>query len=124
VRTKADLVSKGDNLVWPPSNIAVSAETGFGLQDLLAAIDEVLSKDHGEIVPDLPVLTKARHRHALTTACTEIEQFHRAWGQESLPATIASIHLRTAASALEELIGAVDIEDVFDRVFSSFCVGK
>jgi tRNA modification GTPase len=124
VRTKADLVSKGDNLVWPPSNIAVSAETGFGLQDLLAAIDEVLSKDHGEIVPDLPVLTKARHRHALTTACTEIEQFHRAWGKESLPATIASIHLRTAASALEELIGAVDIEDVFDRVFSSFCVGK
>jgi len=124
VRTKADLVARGDNSVWPRVTIAVSAETGFGLQDILAAVDEVLSREHGEIVSDLPVLTRARHRHALTTACSEIEQFHRAWGEENLPATIASVHLRTAVSALEELIGTVDVEDVFDRVFSSFCVGK
>lgn len=124
VRTKTDLVSKGNNNIWPRPSIAVSAETGFGLPDLLAAVDEVLSREHGEIGPGLPVLTRARHRHALSTACSEIEQFHRAWGEENLPATIASVHLRTAAAALEELIGTVDVEDVFDRVFSSFCVGK
>jgi tRNA modification GTPase len=32
--------------------------------------------------------------------------------------------LRTAVYVLEELIGTVDIEDVLERVFSSFCVGK
>jgi tRNA modification GTPase len=124
VRTKADLVAKRDKPADSRPTIAVSAETGLGLQDLLEAIDEILREKHGEIVPDLPILTRARHRHALSVACSEIEQFLRAWKEENLPATIASIHLRTAVSALEELIGTVEVEDVFDRVFSSFCVGK
>jgi len=124
VHTKADLVSEGDKIVWRRPAISVSAETGAGLQDLLDAIDDVLRKEHGEIVLDLPILTRARHRHALSLACTELEQFQRAWREENLPVTIASVHLRTAVLALEELIGTVEIEDVFDRVFSSFCVGK
>jgi tRNA modification GTPase len=124
VRTKSDLVPKGDKSVDKQSGIAVSAETGSGLQDLLEAINEALRERHGEIVPDLPVLTRARHRYALTVACSEIEQFYRAWREENLPATIASVHLRTAVTTLEELIGTVEVEDIFDRVFSSFCVGK
>jgi len=124
VRTKADIVAERDRSAERQPNIAVSAETGLGLQDLLEAIDEVLREKHGEIIPDLPILTRARHRHALTVACLEIEQFRRAWREENLPATIASVHLRTAVSTLEELIGTVEVEDVFDRVFSSFCVGK
>jgi tRNA modification GTPase len=124
VRTKADLVANREQLPDSLSNIAVSAESGLGLQGLIETIDDVLSEKHGEIAPELPILTKARHRHALTLACSEIEQFLRAWREENLPATIASIHLRTAVSSLEELIGTVEVEDVFDRVFSSFCVGK
>ena len=124
VHTKADLVSEGDKIVWRRPAISVSAETGAGLQDLLSAIDEVLHKEHGEVALDLPILTRARHRYALSLACSELEQFQRAWREENLPVTIASVHLRTAVLALEELIGTVEIEDVFDRVFSSFCVGK
>ena len=124
VRTKADLVANRQQSPDSRPNIAVSAESGLGLQGLIDRIDEALSEKHGEIAPELPILTKARHRHALTLACSEIEQFLRAWREENLPATIASIHLRTAVSSLEELIGTVEVEDVFDRVFSSFCVGK
>jgi len=124
IHTKADLVSEGDQIVWRQPAISVSAETGAGLQDLLGAIDEVLRKEHGEIALDLPILTRARYRRALSLACSELEQFQRAWREENLPVTIASVHLRTAVLALEELIGTVEIEDVFDRVFSSFCVGK
>jgi tRNA modification GTPase len=51
-------------------------------------------------------------------------QFEHAWREEKLPATVASVHLRAAVGALEELIGVVDVEAVLDRVFSSFCVGK
>lgn len=123
VRTKADSVADDEKSIGRKT-IAVSAETGSGLQNLLDAIDEVLRKEHGEILPDLPILTRARHRHALTVACLEIEQFYRAWREKNLPATVASVHLRTAVSELEELIGTVEVEDVLDRVFSSFCVGK
>jgi tRNA modification GTPase len=37
---------------------------------------------------------------------------------------LASHHLREATLALDELIGAVDIEEVLGRVFAGFCVGK
>lgn len=124
VRTKSDLVAVRDKSIGQQGSVAVSAETGSGLQELLDGIDEVLRKEHGEILPDVPILTRARHRQALTVACSEIEQFHRAWREENLPATVASVHLRTAVSELEELIGTVEVEDVLDRVFSSFCVGK
>jgi tRNA modification GTPase len=124
VRTKADLVSLSEESNGHQPVLSVSSETGAGLQTLLEALDEVLAREHGEIPPDLPILTRARHRHALTIACTEIEQFHRAWQEDKLPATIASVHLRTAVSTLEELIGTVEVEDILDRVFSSFCVGK
>jgi len=124
VRTKADLVSNRDEYMSPEDMISVSAETGSGLQELLAAIDNSLDTRHGEIVPDLPILTRARHSKAIRTARSELEGFKQAWREEKLPATIAAVHLRTAVNALEELRGAVDVEDVLDRVFSSFCVGK
>jgi tRNA modification GTPase len=104
--------------------IPVSAETGVGLQDLLGAIDDTLDSRHGEISSDLPLLTRARHRKAINTARAELEHFVAVWGEQKLPATVAAVHLRTAVHALEELIGAVEVEDVLDRVFSSFCVGK
>jgi tRNA modification GTPase len=124
VRTKADLVSNRDQYISSEDMISVSAETGSGLQELLAAIDDSLDTRHGEIIPDLPILTRARHSMAIGSARSELEGFKQAWREEKLPATVAAVHLRTAVNALEELIGAVDVEDVLDRVFSSFCVGK
>lgn len=124
VRTKSDLVSPSEESNGHQPVIAVSAETGAGLQNLLAALDDVLSREHGEIPLDLPILTRARHRHALTVAADEMEEFRRAWHEDRLPATIAAVHLRTAVSTLEELIGTVEVEEILDRVFSSFCVGK
>lgn len=124
VRTKADLVSERDEHRFSRTSISVSAETGTGLQDLLGTIDDALDSQHGEIPPDVPLLTRARHRQAISSARSEVEQFLGAWCGEKLPATVASVHLRTAVCALEELIGVVDVEDVLDRVFSSFCVGK
>ena len=124
VRTKSDLVSNGDELVPSSPVVPVSAETGAGLQVLLGAIDAVLDARHGEIAADLPILTRARHRKAIGIANSELGQFVSSWGEKKLPAPVAAVHLRTAVHALEELIGTVEVENVLDRVFSSFCVGK
>jgi len=122
VRTKADLVANGEKL--PPSAIAVSAETGLGLKELLGAIDRVIDRRQGFIPPDVPILTRARHRKALDSARGDVAQFLDAWRMQRVPVTIAAAHLRTAISELEELIGTFEVEDVLDRLFSSFCVGK
>lgn len=123
VRTKADLAINGDEKAGN-DGVSISAEAGSGLQELLDEINRSIAGSYGDISTDLPMLTTARHRQALTVAANEIGQFERAWSEEKLPAPVASVHLHTAVYVLEELIGAIDVEDVFDRVFSSFCVGK
>jgi len=123
VRTKADLEERGSPAdIVPP--LAVSAETGEGLRALTDSVVAVLSERYGAPSAEVPLVTRARHRRALTEAREEIAHFDRAWTSGALPPVVAAVHVRAAAGALEELIGAVDVEDVLDRVFSTFCVGK
>jgi tRNA modification GTPase len=104
--------------------IGVSAETGQGLDALVALMVELLTVHHGEVPLDAPMLTRARHHQAVDEATRELERFRVAWDAGQLPVPIAATHLRSAVIALEELIGLVDVDDVLDRVFSAFCVGK
>jgi len=116
-RTKSDLHPA------PAGEIGVSTVTGEGLGALrLAAADRVF----GERITfaDLePGLTRERHRVALGRANAALA--------EALPhlapagdAVLAAHHVREATTALDELLGAVDVEEVLERVFAGFCVGK
>lgn len=127
VLTKSDLMSRQEaesTEAEPIGSIRVSTTTGEGLERLQNEIEAVLTQTYGELSPELPVLMRARHVQGIKTARSEIAEFKIAWMMESLPASVAAVHLRTAAIALEMLIGAVSAEDVLERVFSSFCVGK
>ena len=121
VRTKADLVTDRYEL---DTSITVSAKTGAGLQDLLQLVDERLSGAAGDADPDAPGLTRARHQHAVQAAAAELAEFERAWGEGQLPASVAAVHVRAAAEALDALIGSIHTDDVLDAVFRTFCVGK
>lgn len=123
VRTKSDLQMGAVESDAGP-DVRVSAETGEGLARLLEAIDQRLSSTAGVVLADMPILTRSRHIHGIRQAREEIAAFGDAWKRGTLPAPVAAVHLRTAVTALESLIGAVSTEDVLDRVFSSFCVGK
>jgi tRNA modification GTPase len=122
VLTKTDLVANRHQTA--KDAISVSAETGLGLADLLTRIESLVDEQCGPRAPEIPLLTRARHKQALQFARAEIAEFYDAWSENRLPATVAAVHLRSAIGALEELVGAVDVEDILDRVFSSFCVGK
>lgn len=123
VRTKSDLIltSAGES---SSDRIFVSAETGIGLTELMAQVDRCLTSSVGSAVADMPVLTRSRHIHGIRQAREEVAAFDVAWKEGRLPAPVAAVHLRSATTALESLIGAVSTDDVLDRVFSSFCVGK
>ncbi|MEX0909140.1 MAG: GTPase, partial [Gemmatimonadaceae bacterium] len=123
-RTKSDLAAEDGTGPAQPETVHVSASTGAGLKELLARIDQELSRRYDSGGADMPVVTRARHRAILGAAREELNAFREGWLSEQLPATVAAVHLRSAVHSLEELIGSVDVEDVLDRVFSSFCVGK
>jgi tRNA modification GTPase len=127
VFTKADLDRGRDSVNGLASNsdeIHVSVLTGEGLDVLYSRIESVLAVTYGQLAPEIPVLVRARHIQAIIVAHRELLDFRRAWVNASVPAVIAAVHLRAATVALESLIGAISSEDVLERVFSSFCVGK
>jgi tRNA modification GTPase len=134
VRTKADLVAQGDYkaLVGDgPSSaldgarvLPVSAVAHTGLAALTEALAALLTARHGGRRADVPLLTRERHRVAVQRARDEVALFAQAWADRALPPPVAAVHLHEATAALESLIGAVDVEDVLARVFSTFCVGK
>jgi tRNA modification GTPase len=70
-----------------------------------------------------PALTRERHRTALCRAQEALAQSLPHLGRHG-DAVLAAHHVIEATTALEELLGAVDIDEILDRVFSSFCVGK
>ena len=116
VRTKVDLADAAEGL-------AVSVVIGQGIGELRRAAAERVFADRLGLADLEPVLTRARHREALSWAQSELAQALPQLGRGG-DAVLAAHHVREATAALDELLGAVDIEEVLERVFSSFCVGK
>lgn len=104
--------------------IPVSAQRRLGLASLSSRVRDVLVERYGTIPVTRPALTRKRQRMAIERAHHELAEFQQHWERARLPAAIAGVHIRAAVGALDELIGAVDVEDVLDRVFATFCVGK
>jgi tRNA modification GTPase len=103
--------------------VCVSAVTGEGLDELkrrLAAEAFGRLLQLGDVEP---VVTRARHRAALERALAELDGFEAA-RSAGVDAAATATHLRAAVTALDDLIGVVTPDDVLDRVFASFCVGK
>nr|WP_230981184.1 tRNA uridine-5-carboxymethylaminomethyl(34) synthesis GTPase MnmE [Gemmatimonas groenlandica] len=121
VHTKADLDASGAD----GPGLQVSAETGQGLRALLYAIDRAaVANAVGLPTSDDVMVTRERHRAGLAAAHDELCEFLLAWESGALPAPVAAVHLYAARESLSDLIGIVDTEDVLDRVFREFCIGK
>ena len=106
------------------SLVEVSAATREGLDGLLAEVHRVLARSVGDVDSEQPIVTRARHRVALEEARVELDHFLTLWETRQVPVSVAAIHVRSATHALDDLIGSVDVEDVLERVFRTFCVGK
>ncbi len=118
VQTKADLTEA------PSSVSAVSAVTGEGIRELLVSIEAAISSRHGELTTDSPILFRERQRYCVELARDELLAFQAALASESLPVSVAAVHLRSAVDALADVTGTIDVEHVLDRLFRTFCVGK
>lgn len=121
VVTKRDLADRPT--ARPPDCLSVSAVTGDGLPELRRRLAEVAFGQLLALGDVEPVVTRARHRAALERALAELDGFWAARGT-GVDAAAAATHLGAAVTALDDLIGVVTPDDVLDRVFSTFCVGK
>jgi tRNA modification GTPase len=111
--TKADL-----GRAYPDDvDMAVSARTGEGIPDLLAELRAraETALGHGDAV-----VTRERHRRALERAGEALGRVRPG----RLETELVAEDVRLALRALGEITGRVDVEDVLDRLFATFCIGK
>lgn len=96
----------------------LSATTGTGLDDLVAALTSFAT----DTLPgaEQALVTRARHREVFVAVQHLLNGALARFGQEELLAE----QLRLAATELARLAGRVDVEDVLDVIFRDFCIGK
>jgi tRNA modification GTPase len=114
VRTKADQPSPS---AAQPTPHVISAHSGHGIPALLQAVQDALAESLSG--RESALITRVRHRTALEEC---VATLHRAQRLDD-PELIAE-ELRLAARALGRISGRVDVEDILDVAFGSFCIGK
>ncbi len=102
-----------------PDALPLSVKTGAGLDELVARLSEEVRKaaDIGES----PAITRARHRRELECCGVALKRFLDGSFDDL---ELRAEDLREAATALGRLTGRVDVEDILDKIFADFCIGK
>jgi tRNA modification GTPase len=118
VATKADAATG----IRSTTDVAVSALTGLGLDELRAQVTARLDsrREHsGELLGS----TAARCRDSLSQALAAV------WQAQELAADgagdeLIAVEVREALDQLGRIVGRVTTDDLLDRIFSRFCIGK
>ncbi len=98
----------------------ISGKTGQGIDELIDNISCVLSgrdASHG-------IATRERHRFAMIKASDSLAAAQAVLESGPDMYDIAAEELRTAIRSLESLVGRIDVENLLDEIFASFCLGK
>ncbi|RME46934.1 MAG: tRNA uridine-5-carboxymethylaminomethyl(34) synthesis GTPase MnmE [Deltaproteobacteria bacterium] len=130
ILNKIDRLPAGSGWEIPPplralplsDPIFTSMTHGLGLEELTARIVAVAFG--GEVSPGEGVMiSRERHRDALRRAIAHLENAYDAFEAQCSP-EFAALDLSAALHALGEITGTTTTEDLLDRIFSTFCIGK
>lgn len=97
-----------------------SSVTGEGIDSLIQDIVKVLKRR----VSGGGLAIRERHRIALVRAMERLEAALELCVQGPEVYDLCAQELRSALVALDSLLGRVDVEDILDQIFASFCLGK
>ncbi len=120
IANKYDLPSKGpktQDLIQKYNIIPISALSGHGVAKI---IENLVKKAENLVeVGNDPIITNDRQRQLLEQSLSQLLQFSL-----TDPIEITSENLRMAANFLGKITGRISVEDILDRLFSNFCIGK
>jgi tRNA modification GTPase len=107
----------------PEGVISLSTVTGEGFETLCKRIVNLLMADIPQTGDDSLVIQSDRQKENLQRCIESLEAARMALSVD-LPLDIISMDIQEALEALGELTGEVTTDDILDRIFGSFCVGK
>ncbi len=112
-----DIVLRAKGDLRPDKTGTISGISGEGVDLLLASLRERLLQRSA----NAGVATRERHLQALTRASQALQDV---MAQLRSNPDLAADDIRSATRALDQLVGRVDVEDLLDHIFASFCIGK
>lgn len=116
------IYTKTDLATAPAGAIAISVATESGVRDLLAMLDAIV-RERFAAPEEAPTIVNERQRLAVSecqSALAEVLQSLRG----GLDEQIVLVDLYLASTALGLLVGAITREEIFESIFSKFCIGK
>lgn len=119
-RLPGDIVALGKADLQRADGFAVSGKTGAGVDELIERVCSALEAR----VATVGTATKERHRLAMQRALAALGEAAALVGRGPDSYDIAAEELRNAVRALDSLVGRVDVEQILDEIFASFCLGK
>jgi tRNA modification GTPase len=112
------LLAKAD--LRPADHEAVSGMTGAGVDRLIDRLVATLQAR----VSGAGVMSRERHRVALSQAIGAIETALDELTHSNGRSELVAAEIRVAAKSLDQLVGRIDVENLLDEIFASFCIGK
>ncbi len=119
---KADLPRAMEELASPAMQVALSCKSGAGLEDLRHVLSGTI-RQGGRAAREHPWAINQRHQTALMQAKECLDRA-LASVQSGLSPEFTAMDLRGALDGLGLIIGATYTEDILERIFSEFCIGK
>jgi len=113
VINKSDLKKSPCSILHVPCSI----KTGQGMDEFLNLLGTKITEKFG--LSETPQITRARHREALNQTLSSLNNINLGNAIE-----LTAEDLRHSAYNLGRITGRIDVEDVLDVIFSSFCIGK
>jgi tRNA modification GTPase len=101
--------------------IQVSLKENIGTDELVKNIKEKVEKLLGN--SENAIITRSRHKHELQNTVSELNNFIKN-RNENMPIELCSETLRRASFYLGKIVGKIGVEDILDKIFSEFCIGK
>ncbi len=98
--------------------VPFSANTGYNVQILMQKLEEIIV-DKYSIANDMVVTTQHRQKQKLLECISHLENF-----STDKPMEIAAQDVRLAAIAIQSITGEITLDEVLDKIFSTFCIGK
>jgi tRNA modification GTPase len=122
VRNKIDLsalkpLAAGMGRTWGSPYFEISASRGDGLQELMAALVGQAQDYFGS--GEVGLIGRERQRRLLHETAASLQRSMKGTGEE-----LVAEDLRAAAHSLGRLLGRVDVEDILEKIFREFCIGK
>ncbi|OGP61142.1 MAG: tRNA uridine-5-carboxymethylaminomethyl(34) synthesis GTPase MnmE [Deltaproteobacteria bacterium RBG_13_52_11b] len=103
--------------------VPISALRNEGIDRLKIAIHDSLIRRGIRVSSEHTIIGNIRHKNGLINGRESLSNVLRGL-EENGPLEIIAFELRSALEALEEIVGKTTTEEVLDRIFEQFCIGK